>query len=509
MHFFIRYILTLLPGLLLPALPDAMPLSGILSPIASVTAAVSQHTGSAPAKPKGKSKSKPKATPKATPKAKAKTKPKAPATPANELDRKRREQAENTAAINQASKQMADNERRAARSLDELNRVSGELKQTKKTLGVLTAGLDSLDQAISAQNDTLARLTSHYERLCQSRREALQRLQRTPHKGDSWSYVLGAHTIGEAYARARYVKVYNDAWRRRTAELREQAALVHQSSQELSRMRREQAATTATIAQERDRLAVREKSERELVQRLRGDNANLKKVLERRRQQARQLEREIDRLVAEELERERREQEERERREAAERQRREQEAAAAAANNGSNGSGTQQPTPEKPKPSKPKPSAPVSTPEADRALTGTFQSNKGKLLFPVRGSYRIVRPFGRSKHPDLPMVETDNSGVDLEVAAGTKARAIFDGTVTGTFKLPGYNTVVIVRHGDYLSLYANLENITVRKGQSVKTGQDLGSVVNDPESTGNPGKTLFHFELRRKRDKINPMEWVK
>lgn len=472
--------------------PSADALTALDMPLSISAATPKKKSTTRKSTPKKSTPKKP-APKKSTPK---KTTPKksTPQPSGSELDRKRREQAENTEALTRAAEQIEANERRAARSLDELTRVSGELNATRRTLDRLSSGLDSLNRAIHTQRDSLTLLRAHYARLLASRTEALRQWQRTPRNADALTYIAGASSLSEAYARIRYIRAYNDAWRRRTAELRSQAERIHAGTLKLQSLQAEQTRTATQVSAERDRLAGKQRSERQLVDRLKGDNANLRKVIERRKQQARRLEQEIDRLIAEEIERERREAEERARREAEERRRRE---------------GNDTAAPAKPTPSKPTPSKPVTTPEADRVLTGNFESNKGKLLFPIRGSYSVFRPFGRSKHPDLPMVETDNSGVDLEVANGTRARAVFDGTVTGVFKLPGYHTVVIVRHGDYLSLYANLGTITVHKGSEVKAGQELGTVVDDPEATGTPGKTLFHFELRHKRTKLNPMEWVK
>ena len=144
--------------------------------------------------------------------------------------------------------------------------------------------------------------------------------------------------------------------------------------------------------------------------------------------------------------------------------------------------------------------------EADRKLNGSFEGNKGNLLFPVSGKYRIVRGFGRQKHPELEHVETDNSGIDVEALSGSYARAIFAGKVSAIFKQPGFNTIVMVRHGSYLSIYANLAGLNVKVGDAVKAGQRIGSIYADPDD-GN--RAILHFELRKERQKLNPTLWVK
>ena len=141
-----------------------------------------------------------------------------------------------------------------------------------------------------------------------------------------------------------------------------------------------------------------------------------------------------------------------------------------------------------------------------RALSGSFESNRGRLLFPVRGRYTIVKGFGRQTHPDLPNVVTDNPGIDIAASEGAKARSIFEGTVSGIFSQDGYNKVVMVRHGSYISIYANLSSINVRMGEKVRANQDLGTIYRDPEYGNKP---VLHFELRRERAKLNPMQWIR
>ena len=81
------------------------------------------------------------------------------------------------------------------------------------------------------------------------------------------------------------------------------------------------------------------------------------------------------------------------------------------------------------------------------ALSGSFEKNKGKLPFPLSGSYKIVAHFGRQKHPELRYVQTENSGIDIETTPGTKARAVFNGVVSRIFVTPGYNSTIIQLHG--------------------------------------------------------------
>lgn len=136
-----------------------------------------------------------------------------------------------------------------------------------------------------------------------------------------------------------------------------------------------------------------------------------------------------------------------------------------------------------------------------------FNTAKGKLPFPVEGRYTIVKRFGRQKHPTLPHVETNNSGIDIATARGAAVHAVFDGEVSAVFRPDGYNNVIVIRHGRYMTVYANLGAITVSTGQKVKAGQSLGTLYADPDDSD--ARSVLHFEIRNQRQKENPELWLR
>ena len=85
-------------------------------------------------------------------------------------------------------------------------------------------------------------------------------------------------------------------------------------------------------------------------------------------------------------------------------------------------------------------------------------------------------------------------------------RAVYEGTVSAIFRQPGFNTIVMVRHGEYITIYAGLGSISVKNGQSLKAGQAIGTVAADPEQNN---RYIFHFEIRKERTKLNPLDWVR
>lgn len=329
--------------------------------------------------------------------------------------------------------------------------------------------------------------------------KALRSTQGSNGAMNTLAFIFSSETFGNAWQRVRYLRRFGQWRRNQTERILRAADSLEIRRQGLDTLRRERSVAVARMSISQRQLEAQRKETDQLVGKLRSEGSSLKALLKEKERKARALDRELDKLIAEEQRR--REQEQREA------ERREKEAARKAGKTKTEKTPTETATASSaPKPSKSKTQAPTGVAAADRALTGSFESNKGRLLFPVAGRYRIVRGFGRQKHPELEHVETDNSGIDIEAVGGGKARAVFKGRVSEIFKQPGYGTIIMVRHGNYLTIYANLSAIDVAKGQEVEAGQQLGTIYPDPDEDD---RSILHFELRKERTKLNPLLWVK
>lgn len=151
-----------------------------------------------------------------------------------------------------------------------------------------------------------------------------------------------------------------------------------------------------------------------------------------------------------------------------------------------------------------KPAAKATTPAASTA-TG-FAAMRGSLPRPVSGQFNIYSRFGTQSLPDMPDIKFNNPGIDAIVDKGASAQAVYSGSVTGIYVLPGYSTVIIISHGDYYTVYGNIGTPSVKKGDSVKQGQALGKLVSDPDEGG---RTTIHFEVWKHREKLNPENWLR
>jgi septal ring factor EnvC (AmiA/AmiB activator) len=144
----------------------------------------------------------------------------------------------------------------------------------------------------------------------------------------------------------------------------------------------------------------------------------------------------------------------------------------------------------------------ASTPEAI-ALSNNFTSNKGKLPWPVAKGL-VISKFGKQKHPILAGVTIENNGVEIATEQHSPCRSVFDGKVSSVLVMPNGTKVVMVRHGEYISVYSNLSEVYVEKGEFLNTKDQLGLVFTSIQE----GSTIIDFQLWKGTQKLNPQSWL-
>ena len=311
-------------------------------------------------------------------------------------------------------------------------------------------------------------------------------------------FILSAESFSQSMRRMRYLREYADWQKRQANDIVEKQAEISRKQAEMEKTRAEKRALLGTRQEESKKLESEEASQKEEVQLLNKRQKDLKADLQKKRRQAEALNRQIEKQIAEEIARA--EAEAKAARERAERERRAREQAAAKG----------KPVPEsKKEPIREERVADTkggyAMTKAEKQLSDNFANNRGRLPYPVAGRHTIVATFGEQQHQELKYVRTSNSGIDIQTSPGADARAVFNGEVTRVFVVPGYNNSVIVRHGNYLTVYSNLSQVYVKAGDRVSTRQAIGRIYSDPED-GN--STILHFQLWKEKTKLNPQPWL-
>lgn len=302
-------------------------------------------------------------------------------------------------------------------------------------------------------------------------------------------FVLAGKSLTESYRRLRYLRDYSD-WRRDQArEITEQSTKLKERKTALLKTKTEKTVLLGQRTNEQVNLKAEESNYQQEVGEAQKKQKDLQKILTQKRQQAEALDRQIAKLIAEEVARQEREA----KRIAAEKAR--AEAAAAAKDN--------KEVKTKPGSTKKTVTAPAPVSQENITLSNNFASNRGKLPYPITGNYTITTRFGSHQHSRF--VTTSSSGIDIRSQSGAEAKSVFNGEVTYVAAIPGYNTCIIIRHGNYYTFYGNIQSIYVRQGDKVKTGQSLGKVYTDPDT----GFSQIHFQLWQGTNKLNPEPWLR
>lgn len=397
-----------------------------------------------------------------------------------------------------------------------LRTVKEQVEQRRQVVAVLGNEVSGLQARIDTLSGHIGRLHRREGALLLRYRAALVQLQRIDTHIDPVLFVLSSQNPAEARERQRFLSRYSKAVREASVALRTTRAEIEATKAEVGRTHSEKEQLLSLREAEKKKLEAEEQQRTAQVKDLQGKQQVLAQDLSKQKKRAEDLDHKIQAQVeAEIIAAQRRAAELQRRREEARRRRqsqRTQPTPPPSTGRSGRGKGTTPPPPPPPPADDEPEERRAATPGGyamdanERALASSFAQNKGRLPAPIRGSYSILRTFGVHQHSEHNRVQVNSSGVDFGVNGDSRAYAVFSGVVSRVFVIPGYGTAVILRHGNYLTVYANLSSVAVSTGSRVSTGQGIGSVGASPD--GSSGR-LLHFQLWHERTKLNPLAWIK
>lgn len=364
--------------------------------------------------------------------------------------------------------------------------LTGQIEERKRYILAINSDMDAIDRELVSLERQLNQLQKELKDKKTKYAASVNYLYRNHTIQDKLLFIFSAQTLEQTYRRLRYVREYASYQRMQGEEIQKKQKQINNKRAELSEARKTKENLLKERENEKTTLERQEKEQKALVDSLRKKQRSLQSEINKKRKEANQLNARIDRLIAEEIEKARKRAEEEARREAAARKKAEK---------------TESPSAAKPKA---KPLEAYTMNKADRELSGSFASNRGKLPVPVTGPYIITSHYGEYTVPGLRGVKLDNKGIDIQAKPGAQARAVFNGKVAAVFQLNGLFNI-LVRHGAYISVYCNLSTASVKADDTVKTGQTLGTIFSDG---ADGGRTVLHFQLRREKEKLNPEPWL-
>ena len=397
----------------------------------------------------------------------------------------------------EAIKAIEKTDKELSRIKNDKNKKQQEAALLKKKVAQrqeLVRALDNEIEELSGDIDSLARQEQELRTQEEERKAAYERsvlaLQKRKNSTDRMLFVLSASAFDEAIRRMRFVSQYANAHKRAAEELKVTRTALEHTRQAIEVNRKSKSQLLVQREQEKAQLEKERQQRTGEVAQLQGQEKDLQQQRKKQQQQVAALNRKIEQQIAAEIaeaERKAREEEERRKRLA----------------EGKGNTNTEKGPAQEERKAATKGGYPMTAEE--RRLGGSFAQNKGNLPAPVNNNYRIIGTFGVQQHNELSRVQTNNNGIDLEVPQGTSARAVFEGKVTSVFVIEGNKAAIIIRHGNYLTVYSNITGVTVRKGQEVKAHQILGKVAIDSFSN----KAILNFQVWHERSKQNPQAWIR
>jgi len=375
------------------------------------------------------------------------------------------------AAIEETNRLIKENKLTTSNALNRLSLLGQQINARKNSIRLLNKEISSLEENIRIKELQIKSFEKELDAKKQQYAASLKKMYLYKNKQENLMFILSSKTLTQSYHRMMYLKTFSEWQKKQTEKIIEKQNVIKIEKEKLVAQRKNKTNLLDERKTEENLLNTEEANQKEEVRTLEKNQKKLQDDLAAKQRQANALSREIDRIIAEEVSK----------------------AAKAAKTTTS-------------ETRKAETKGGYAMTEKERVLSSTFAGNKGRLPYPVRGTYKVVGYFGVNKHKELKNIETNNNGIDIQTTSGNEAIAVFEGVVSRVFTFPGYNNSIIIRHGNYLTFYANLDQVYVKQGDRVNTRQPIGKIYTDIDK-GN--STMLHFEIRKEETKLNPLEWIR
>lgn len=390
-------------------------------------------------------------------------------------------------------------------SIGALVNINMKLEKRQDLINTINAEIIEINRDIKESEKQTEQLKANLEKLKSDYARMIIFAQRNQDAYSKIMFVFAAENFNQAYARLKYMQQYSEFRKKQAAEIITTQTLLLAKLKELKEQRHEKNVLLGNEEEEKINLSSEKQEQEQVLTELQKKEKELKVQLDKKKQDAVELQLAIKKLIEAEIKRKLEESAK-------------AEAAAIAAKKAKEEKENktkvvkEKTTKEKEKvivddvkPEKEKKEnlfMPALNEETE-ALSTDFSNNRGKLPWPV-GKGVICETYGEHEHPAIKGFMMFNNGVEICATKGTQARAVFEGEVTGIAVSPTGGKLVIIRHGEYLSVYSNITDVTVKTGQKVTLKQIIGTVAHDEEE----GKTSMNLQIWKGQKTMDPSGWL-
>ena len=364
--------------------------------------------------------------------------------------------------ITETTRFLNETEKNRTASVDKLNLLIAQEKQYTRLINGINAEIKLADRQINESAVKISRMNGEIEKMKSEYARLVFQAYKNRGQYNKLVYVLSSRDFNEAYRRMKYFQQYSEFRKKQVAEIKAKQEELQVLIAQLATQKTEKEKLLAEQIQENKRLEATKLEQNREVTNLRSQERKLRNQLTAQQQKEKRLQAEIQKIITAEIR-------------------------------------------------KRNTTAPNTydrlTPN-ERMISNNFKDNKGRLPWPTeRGT--ITGFFGLHPRPFSKNIQLYNNGIDITTVAGATVRVVFDGEVIGIPIYPGYNITVLVQHGNYFTVYQNLVDVTVKKGDKLKSKQPIGKVYTERGAN----TSVLHFEIWEDNNKppglkLNPEQWI-
>ena len=368
-----------------------------------------------------------------------------------------REKSKISADIALTNKLLKETKSKGKVTLDQIALINKKIKLQQQLINTIASQTRSLKREISKNETKIKELNSELKSLKAEYASLIELSYKTRDTYSWMMHIFASESLGEAVRRAKYLQEISKLRERQSVLIEESQKELKFKNESLKVQKEEKQLLLDAEVSQKNELNKDKSAKQSVLDELKGQEQDLKKKLKKQEEKRRKLTREIEKIIAAEIKRRK------------------------------------------------KTSNTFSLTPDEEIISGNFAKNKGKLPWPVERGI-ITENFGSHPHPDLPGIEVVNNGIDISTDVGAGVRTLFDGEVTGIITIPGAGLAVMVKHGDYWSVYSNLASTLVEKGEKVDTKQTIGTLLDENNSS------KAHLEIWQYTSsgmkKLNPKQWI-
>lgn len=366
-----------------------------------------------------------------------------------------KERQQNLQKIKEVERILSETNAKKKNTLGELTALNQRIREQEKLIGSIKNEINFLENDIAENNDFIGALQDDLNKLKAEYAAMLFAAQKANNSATRLTFLFSASSFEQLMMRLRYMRQYSEKRKIQAAAITAVQNELSGQIKEIESKKTEQSRLLGEELAENNNLTDLKKKQNVLVKFLEKEEKSLKKNLEESKKALAALDKKINDLIKEEVERAARE-------------------------------------------AKTKSSSSV----ASVALSSSFEENKSKFPWPVKGF--ISMGFGRQKHPLLKGIYVDNSGINIQTADDEKVKSIFEGEVRMVAFTPLLGNTVIIIHGEYFTVYSGLKEVYVKRGQKVNLSQEIGEVLSNSE-----GISELRFQIRKNTTALDPQLWLR